>query len=94
MAGKIRTLIESKEYTEALAKLGDAHRIDDAIASLTWGISKYPAIFPLVDGLKTIRIAKTKPVAGSPCLVILFSIQNADEILLHYIEASPNLSSN
>jgi hypothetical protein len=88
MAGKIRTLIESEEYARAFAKLGDAKRLDEAVNALTWGISIYPAQFPLVNGFKTIRVAKTDAVGDAPCLIIWFSILNPDEILLRFIEIS------
>jgi len=88
MAGKIRTLIESEEYAKAFAKLGDAKRLDDAVNALTWGISIYPAEFPLVKPFKTIRLAKTYAVGDAPCLRIWFSVQTPDTILLRYIEIS------
>jgi hypothetical protein len=88
MAGKIRTLIESKEYVEAFTKIGDAERLDSAIVGLTWAIETNPADFPLVPGVQNIRLAKTDPVKDLPRLIIWFSVLNPDEILLRFIETS------
>jgi hypothetical protein len=88
MAGKIRTLIDSKEYAKAFAKIGDAERLDSAIAGLTWAIATNPADFPLVPGVKNIRLAKTDAIKDLPRLIIWFSVLSPDEILLRYIEIS------
>jgi hypothetical protein len=92
MAGKIRTLIESKEYVKAFTKIGDAERLDFALVGLTWAIATNPADFELVPGFQNIRLAKTDPVKDVPRLIIWFSVLSPDEILLRYIEVSKEKS--
>jgi hypothetical protein len=92
MAGKIRTLIESKEYAHAFAKIGSAKRLDSAIEGLTWAIATNPGDFPYVPGVKEIRLAKTDPIKGLPSLIIWFSVLDTDTILLHFIETSKESS--
>ncbi len=88
MAGKIRTLIESKEYAVAFNKIGDAKRLDDALIGLTEAIAINPADWEIVPGFKTIRLARSAAIKGMPRLKIWFSVLNPDEILLRYIEIS------
>lgn len=88
MAGKIRTLIESKEYATAFSKIGDAKRLDYVIEGLTLAIAINPGDFPYVPGVKNIRLAKTDSHPDAPRLIIWFSVLDADTILLRFIEAS------
>lgn len=91
MAGKIRVLVESKEYAEAFTKIGDAERLDSALDGLTWMIATNPGDFPFVPGVQNIRLAKTDPIKDLPRLIIWFSVLNPDTILLRFIEASKEI---
>ena len=88
MAGKIRTQVESQEYTNAFQKIGDAKELDAALAGLTLSISINPADWPIVPGFKDIRLAKTDATKDAPVLSIWFRVLDMDTIFLLYIEAS------
>lgn len=82
---------ESREFTEQLAKLGDAENLDEALRGLQWGIITDPEEFDLVPGFSALRVAKTdefrRPTGNIPRLRVFFAYErNTDLVELLWIE--------
>jgi hypothetical protein len=83
-----RQLIESKEFSEQAAALGNLPRLDDALVGVTWALSTNPEVFDVVKGMKDVRMLKTDPHAGLPPFRIWFRIdENGQHVHLLAIEA-------
>lgn len=94
MNGVPRQLIESKEFTAQLTRIGEAQAVDEATSALTWGISKCAEDFDVVPGFESIRVAKTDAVQWGkriiPRLVIFFRIKSSHVDLLWIEEEKEN----
>jgi len=71
---------ESASFRDAHAALGHPDRIDEALSAVLWGCHCAPEEFPVIEGLKTLRLAKTSAV-----LMDDGSVVAALRVVLHII---------
>lgn len=76
------------DYTfEEQAKLLDPNveRLDDIIRSVEWKIANHAEKCPKMVGT-ILRVAFTDPFPGAPPMRVLFSIEDEDDCVAHWIE--------
>ena len=79
--------IDSKEFSDAFAALGDPKDVDEALESLVWSLTENPKEWPLLPGFKDLRIAKTDATEAMPRLRVFFRVdENGEHVHLLYIE--------
>ncbi|HVX91307.1 MAG TPA: hypothetical protein VHC20_06855 [Candidatus Paceibacterota bacterium] len=84
----LRELIESHQFTQNLAAIGDAERMDDVLTGVKWALASNPEAYDVVRGLVDIRLVKTRPFPGAPMLRIWFRIdEDGHHVHLEDVEA-------
>jgi hypothetical protein len=73
---KWRTLREEEEFAHCIERLGDAERMDDALANLKWKLSRDAEgnSFPIPR--RKLRITFTEELCDSPVYRVFFWIES------------------
>jgi hypothetical protein len=84
MDGRIRTLVETEEYRQRLAALGQIKRLDEALRGAMFAIAANAEIFAQDPNFPSIRYAFIRgvqtPHRSWPKLVIRFRITSESDI--------------
>ena len=72
-------LRESDAFQECVSSLvGGYRRWDDALLGITWALSYNPHVYPVVKGMRDVRLLKTDVAGDIPALRIWFRIDEPE----------------
>ena len=74
-------LLESEEFSKSAEKLDSYERIDDALVSVTDVLCVKPHIYPIVEGMKEVRLCKTDDAGDVPGLRFWFRIKKEEKMI-------------
>ena len=82
-------LRESDAFQEYVNNLvGGCKRWDDALLGITWALSYNPHVYPVVQGMRHVRLLKTDVAGDIPALRIWFWIDEPeDRVELLFLDA-------
>ena len=72
-------LVEAGGFLESVKALGSYERLDDATTGLYEILCSNPEIYPIVDGMKDVRLCKTDNAGDVPAMRWWFRIDEASE---------------
>jgi len=84
---KLRTLEETETFQQQALEIGNPKVIDEALFALTCALAQRADVYPVVTGMKRLRVAKTYPreATGLPGLKVWFVIIDEDRVELRSI---------
>ena len=83
-------LREADAFKECVTStVGGFERWDDALLGITWALAHNPHVYPVVQGMRDIRLLKTDQAGDVPALRIWFRIDEPTErVDLLFLDAS------
>lgn len=85
-----RQVLETRSFTEQLARIGPIDRLDEALAAVQLILTENAEVYPVLKGYTKTRLAKTNAVDDVPALNIWFMIdEDDDKVILLYVEPIP-----
>jgi hypothetical protein len=83
----MREIRESAEFRRCVEELGVQKDIDEILDPITFGLSKNPYAFRLLENdWVRVRYAVTRPIGRVPALVVVFSIIDRNTVELIRVE--------
>lgn len=80
-------IIESREFRRAVNALGGHRVIDPALEPIIEALYHNPHGFPLHSNeWMNFRYARTKALPTTPALVVIFTIEPNDDVILQHVE--------
>ena len=81
-----REIADDGQYFDQLRALGDVARLDERLRGLHWALWLDAEDFPVVEGFKTLRVARLHGYGAIPTLMVLFNIERTEKVILRWIE--------
>ena len=82
----IREADTFKECVDSV--VGSFRRWDDALTGITWALTYNPNVYPIVQGMRNVRLLKTDEAGDLPALRIWFWIdESAERVELLFLDA-------
>jgi hypothetical protein len=81
----MRTIEVSQLFKSEASKIAEQKEIDGAISAILWALKNNAEDYPVIQGFKTLRMAKTDAIRNVPELHVVFKILG-DKVRLEYIE--------
>lgn len=84
-----REIVETKEFTAAVEKLGGARFVDEALSTIMEALVRNPYAFPKWESdldFLSFRWVRTNRIGPIPPLVFIFRIEKGGTVYLEHVE--------